>query len=400
MSGTDDIRRVQDLAVEGKRVFLRLDLNVPIQGKRIGDDTRIRAALPTLRRLLDRGAAVVACSHLGRPKGQVVPGLSLAPVGSTLAKLLPQNEVIMSKDVIGPDARDKALSLEPGRLLLLENVRFEPGETKDDPELGKAFRSLAHFYVNDAFGSAHRAHASVSCAARLYQPNTGMGLLMEKELTYLQVRLEKPAKPYVALLGGAKVSDKLPVLTRLIEKVDVLCIGGAMAYTFLAAQGIPIGNSRVEKEHLEAAGSILKRAQALGVDVQLPVDHIAAPSMDREEEAAPVRGAAVPEGLAAFDIGPETISRFREVVISAGTVVWNGPMGVFERKVFSRGTLAMAGAMAVSPALTVVGGGDSAAAVEMSGESANIDHISTGGGASLELLAGKSLPGVEALRPR
>ncbi len=388
---------IRDIDLKGKRTFLRLDLNVPLSGKEIRDDTRIQYALPTINFLLDRGARVVACSHLGRPKGQVVPAMSLAPVAEALGRFLPGRVIHFSSDAAGPDASASAAALKPGELLLLENVRFEPGETKGDQELAARLRPLApDIYVNDAFGAAHRPHASVFALPSMYE-NVAMGFLLEKELSYLVGRLGSPERPYLALLGGAKVSDKVPVLKALSKKVDALCIGGAMAYTFLAAKGIPTGSSRIEKEQIGVAKTIIEEAASSGVLLSLPGDHVAARSIDDEAGARPVPSQAIPEGMMGFDIGPITAQTYGAAVSRAKTVLWNGPMGVFERPAFSAGTLAVARALADATGLTVVGGGDSVAAVKAAGVEARISHISTGGGASLELLAGLELPGLKVL---
>jgi phosphoglycerate kinase len=390
-------RSVRDLPVEGKKVFLRADFNVPIEGGSITDDTRIRAALPTMRHLLERRASIVACSHLGRPKGKRVADLSLAPVAARLDALLPGVRVRLSGDVAGALARKAAGELDPGEVLLLENVRFEPGETVGDESLTAALRGLADFYVNDAFGAAHRAHVSVCALAKAF-PTPAIGFLMEKELEYLERRLAEPVRPYTAFLGGAKVSDKIPVLRSLLGKVDALGIGGAMAYTFLLADGSSVGRSRCEPELLEECRQILEEARGRGVQVLLPVDHAAAPSLEEARNSVRIDGSSVPDELAAFDIGPKTSEAFATLAAAAGTVFWNGPMGVFERPPFDAGTLSLARALADSGAITVVGGGDSVAAVNRAGVADRISHISTGGGASLELLAGETLPGLEALR--
>jgi phosphoglycerate kinase len=389
------IHSVRELPVEGRKVFLRLDFNVPVKDGAIRDETRITEALPTLRHLLDRGAAVVACSHLGRPKGKVLPEFSLAPVAARLRELVPGSEVLLAADACGEDARTKAEALKPGQVLLLENIRFEPGETKDDPALAAALRALADIFVNDAFGALHRAHASVHALALLF-PERAMGLLVEKELLYLREKLADPPRPYTAILGGAKVSDKIPVLTTLTEKVDALCIGGAMAYTFLRAKGVGTGSSLVEPDQVEAAAGILRRASERGIPLLLPEDHVAAPSMESPKEAKIV-GNPIPDGLMGLDIGPRTLAAFVQQVAASKTILWNGPMGVFETPAFSWGTLAMAHAVADSGSLSVVGGGDSVAAINVAWVTGRITHISTGGGASLELLSGLELPGVKAL---
>jgi len=388
---------VREIPVRGRKVFLRVDLNAPVRGGVITDDTRIREALPTLVDLLDRGAAVVVCSHMGRPKGQVVPALSMAPVAERLRHLMPGRTLALATDVIGPDARSRAAALKPGEALLLENVRFEPGETKGDEALAAALFSLApDHYVNDAFGAAHRPHASVFALPKRYG-QVSMGGLLERELAYLLGKLGEPERPYLAILGGAKVSDKIPILESLIEKVDELCIGGAMAYTFLVARGSDPGSSLVERDQVETARAILSRAAERGVTVHLPVDHVVSTALEDEAGARPVAGRDIPLGLAGFDIGPETARAFGAAVARARTVLWNGPMGVFERPAFAAGTLSVAHALAASGALSVVGGGDSVAAIHAAGVADQVSHISTGGGASLELLAGEDLPGIQVL---
>ena len=389
------ITSVRDLDCSGKRVFLRLDLNVPVKEGRIKDDTRITASLPTIRHLLDKGAAIVACSHMGRPKGQVVPELSMVPVAARLRELLPGVTVHLSADAAGPDAKAKACELKPGEVLLLENIRFEVGETKDDKDLAQRLSAMADVYVNDAFGAAHRAHASVHAQA-LMMSQRGMGFLMEQELLYLQDKLGNPARPYTALLGGAKVSDKIPILKALVEKVDALCIGGAMAYTFIKAGGGKIGSSLLEADQMEASLSVAARAKERGIALLLPVDHVVAPSMESPEPPNTVKG-DIPDGLCGLDIGPETVALFAKQVAASKTILWNGPMGVFEKPPFSTGTFEVARAVAASGAISVVGGGDSVSAVKKAGVSDKITHISTGGGASLELLSGLELPGVKAL---
>lgn len=389
--------KAADIPVAGKKVFLRLDLNAPVKEGQITDDTRVRSAVPTLQDLLDRGAAVVACSHMGRPKGQVIPGLSLAPVAQRLRELLPGRSIVLAGDVIGADAQAKASALRPGELLLLENVRFEAGETKGDEALAEALYRLApDAYVNDAFGAAHRPHVSVFALPQRYA-SVAMGALLERELTYLLNRLGEPERPYLAILGGAKVSDKIPVLTQLVKRVDALCIGGAMAYTFLSVLGHKVGDSLVEPDQMENARGILEAAKTKGVALHLPVDHIVSTAMNDEAAAHPVHSVDIPEGLAGFDIGPESVREYVEAVHAAKTILWNGPMGVFEKKAYAAGTMAVAQALAECGALTVVGGGDSVSAVHAAGVAHKVSHISTGGGASLELLSGDDLPGIRVL---
>ena len=388
---------VRELGVEKRRVFLRLDLNVPLQGGAISDDTRLRAAVPTLAHLLDRGARVLACSHLGRPKGKVVPELSLNPVADRLRDLMPGRRIFFASDPLGEDARAQADALKPGECLLLENIRFEPGETKGDEALARRIRELADVYVSDAFGAVHRPHASVYAAPLLF-PEVAVGFLLERELQYLGGLLGAPKRPYVAFLGGAKVSDKIPVITSLLERVDVLGIGGAMAYTFLAAQGKPVGSSRMEAELTGTCREIMDRAAAKGVRLLLPSDHRAAPSLGPGVAVTVVATEAFPRARAGYDIGPATAAALSEEASRARTIFWNGPMGVFENPAFAGGTVALARAVAASQALSVVGGGDSVAAVQEAGVADGISHISTGGGASLEFLTGAELPGLTALK--
>jgi phosphoglycerate kinase len=385
------------MEVAERRVFVRVDLNVPMEGGAIADDTRILSALPTLKYLMEKGAAVVACSHMGRPKGKVVPDLSLAPVAARLRELLLPREVLFASDVVGPDAMARAAALGPGELLLLENVRFEPGETNGDPALASSLRKLSDLYVSDAFGAVHRAHASVSTLPPLF-PQAGAGFLLMKELDYLEGKLGDPVKPYSAFLGGAKVRDKIPVLKNMVHKIDNLCIGGAMAYTFLLAEGRNTGRSLVERDLVQACRDILLAARNRGVAVFLPTDHRVAASIDSGEDSTRVADLDhVPDDLSAFDIGPTTSHTFADVAARSKTIFWNGPMGVFEKRPFARGTLELARAIAKSDAVSVIGGGDSVSAVHTAGVAGRISHISTGGGASLALLAGDPLPGLDVL---
>lgn len=384
-----------DLDVAGRRVLVRADLNVPLRDGEIADDLRIVASLPTLRDLLDRGAAVVVCSHLGRPKEAGDPATSLRPVAARLAELLGV-PVALASDVAGDDARARATALRPGEVLLLANVRWEPGETRGDDDLAARLAALADVYVGDAFGAAHRAHASVSGVPALL-PGAA-GLLLTRELEVLGGLRDAPARPYVAVLGGAKVSDKLVVLERLLERVDVLAVGGAMASTFLLAESHAVGVSRVEEEQVERVGTLVDAARARGVDVLLPVDLVVAAEFAADATPEVVAADAVPADRMSLDIGPRSAERIARAVAGAGAVFWNGPMGVSEWPAFAAGTRTVAEALATSPGFTVVGGGDSAAAVRALGLDDRIDHVSTGGGASLELLEGRALPGVEALR--
>ena len=389
-------KTVQDVDVHGKKVLLRCDFNVP-QDKETGaitSDKRIVAALPTIRYLLENGAAVIACSHLGKPKGERRPELSLAPVAKRLSELL-DRPVLFAADTVGPDAKAKAAALKPGEILLLENTRFEPGETKNDPALAKELASLAELFVSDAFGTVHRAHASTVGVAS-YLPAVS-GFLVAKELEVMGRALDDPKRPFVAVLGGAKVSDKINVINNLLNKADTIIIGGGMAYTFAKAKGGSIGQSLLEADKQEYALEMIAKAKEKGVRLLLPVDTLAAKEFSPDAEPVAVDAMAIPDDMQGLDIGPKTVELFCNAVKGAGTIVWNGPMGVFEFDAFAGGTRAMAQALAESGAVTIVGGGDSAAAVEQLGFADRITHISTGGGASLEFLEGKELPGVACL---
>ena len=389
-------KTIDDVDVSGKKVLLRCDFNVP-QDKETGaitSDKRIVASLPTIRALLSRGAAVIACSHLGKPKGQWKESLSLAPVAVRLSELLGQ-EVIFAKDVTGEDAKAKAAALQPGQILLLENLRFDPREEKNDPTFAKELADMAELYVSDAFGTVHRAHASTAGVAA-YLPAVS-GLLVAKELQIMGGALENPKRPFVAVLGGAKVSDKIGVINNLLDKADTIIIGGGMAYTFAKAQGGEIGKSLCESDKLDYALDMIEKAKKNGVKLLLPTDTLAATEFAPDAESRVVPTGAIPADMEGMDIGPDTIAAFCGAVKGAGTVVWNGPMGVFEFEKFAQGTRAMAQALADSGAVTIVGGGDSAAAVEQMGFADKITHISTGGGASLEFLEGIELPGVACL---
>ncbi|MCA1584167.1 MAG: phosphoglycerate kinase [Acidobacteria bacterium] len=390
---------IRDFDLNGTRVFVRVDFNVPIKAGRITDDTRITSALPTIRFALERGATVVLASHLGRPKGKATPELSLAPVADHLAHLLGR-PVAFAHDCVGEEARRivaAAHAADGSRLVLLENLRFHPEEEKNDDDFARSLADLADVYVDDAFGAAHRAHASVAAIVG-YMAKAGAGLLMEKELQYLGMALGNPERPFVALLGGAKVSDKIEVIENLLERVDRLLIGGAMAYTFFTALDMPVGRSLVEVDKQDAARSIMSHAQTRGVQLSLPVDHVVA---ERIEAGAPIQTLKVSDPTIGqrmgLDIGPETIRLFAGLLRDARTIVWNGPMGVFEVPAFAAGTMAIAEATASAGGTTIVGGGDSVAAINASGVADRITHISTGGGASLEFLAGHTLPGVAAL---
>ena len=388
-------KTIYDVDVKGKKVLLRCDFNVP-QDKETGEitsDKRIVAAIPTIKYLLENGAAVISCSHLGKPKGEWKTKLTLAPVAKRLSELLGQ-EVIFASDIIGEDAQAKAAALQPGQIMLLENLRFDIREEKNGADFAKALADMADIFVSDAFGTVHRAHASTAGVAA-YLPAYS-GLLVNKELSIMGKALDDPKRPFVAVLGGAKVSDKINVINNLLEKADTIIIGGGMAYTFKKAQGYEIGTSLLEADRIDYAKEMIEKAAAKGVKFLLPVDNLCAAEFSAEAEPVLVEG-NIPENLMGMDIGPKTVELFAEAVKGAGTIVWNGPMGVFEFDKFAGGTKAMAKALAESGAVTIVGGGDSAAAVEKLGFADKITHISTGGGASLEFLEGKELPGVACL---
>ena len=388
---------VTDVPAAGKKVLLRCDFNVPMAKDGSGtitDDKRIRAALPTIQYLLDNQAAVIACSHMGKPKGKWKPELSLAPVAKRLSELLGK-EVVMARDVIGPDATAKAAALQPGQIMLLENLRFEPGEEKNDPAFAKALAEMAELYVSDAFGTVHRAHASTAGVAS-YLPAVS-GFLIQKELEIIGGALQNPKRPLVAVLGGSKVSSKIGVINNLLELADTVIIGGGMAYTFAKAQGGEIGTSLLEPDWIDYAGEMIQKAAAKGVKLLLPVDNVCAKEFSADAEPELYPAGQIPADRMGMDIGPETRKIYAEAVKDAGTVIWNGPMGVFEFPAFAKGTEAMAEALANSDAVTIIGGGDSAAAVQQLGYADRMTHISTGGGASLEFMEGKELPGVAAL---
>ena len=390
---------VTDVDVKGKKVLLRCDFNVP-QDKATGEitsDKRIVAALPTIQYLLEQGAAVIACSHLGKPKGTWKESLTLAPVAKRLSELLGK-DVIFASDIIGEDAKAKAAALKGGELMLLENLRFDPREEKNDPEFAKELASMAELFVSDAFGTVHRAHASTAGVAAFLPAYSGM--LVEKELSIMGKALDDPKRPFVAILGGAKVSSKIGVINNLLEKADTIIIGGGMSYTFQKAQGYEVGDSLLESDWLDYSLDMLKKAEEKGVKLLLPVDTVVGKEFAADTERMVVDADKMPADWQGLDIGPKTIELFSEAVKDAGTVVWNGPMGVFEFPAFAVGTEAMAKALADSDAVTIVGGGDSAAAVEKLGYADKMTHISTGGGASLEFLEGKELPGVACLQDK
>jgi phosphoglycerate kinase len=389
------IRTIRDLPIEGRRLFIRADFNVPIENGRVQDRTRIEATLDTIRHGAERGARMVLASHLGRPKGKPNPAESLEPVGAALAEML-GCEVMFADDCLS-DAVGKIMGdLRNGQIALLENLRFHPGEEKNDEGFARSLAKLADVYVNDAFGAAHRAHASVSALPKLFKER-GVGLLMQRELDALDKLRGSPPRPFVAVLGGAKVSDKMGVLEALIERVDALLIGGAMGNTFLAARGVQMGASKIEADRLALARSVMQRAADRGIKLLLPVDVVVADSMDATRGEV-VGVAHVPSQAMALDIGPATVETYRSVIMQAKSLFWNGPMGLFERAPFAAGSLGVAQAGAECPGFTVVGGGDSIAAVSQAGVASRYDHVSTGGGASLEYLEGRSMPGLEAVR--
>jgi phosphoglycerate kinase len=390
------VRTLRDLGdIEGKRVLVRVDFNVPLEGRRVADDTRVRASLPTLEELRRRGARLVLVSHLGRPKDRE-PELSLRPVADRLAELAGA-DVTFAPGVVGEDVRAFSENLGPGEILMLENVRYEPGETRDDPQLSAALAQLAEVYVNDAFGAAHRAHCSTEGVAHLI-PQRAAGLLLEREVTVLSSLLEQPPQPLVAVLGGAKVSDKLGVIERFLEIADTILIGGAMCFPFLSAQGHSVGASLCSKADVELASGLLQRVPEARGQLRLPVDLVIAERLATEAPTRTIGGVDVPDGWMGADIGPQTADDYAAVIAGAGTVFWNGPMGAFELEPFAAGTRAIAKAIAAAAGTTVAGGGDSVAALTGLGLAEKVTHVSTGGGAALELIEGRALPGIEALR--
>jgi phosphoglycerate kinase len=387
---------IRDIGVKGKRVFMRVDFNVPLNDAlEITDDTRIQASMPSIKLAVEKGARLILSSHLGRPKGKPNPKMSLRPAAARLSELLGK-AVAFAPDCIGPDVEAMTKAMKDGDVLLLENLRFHPEEEKNDPEFSKKLAALAEVYVNDAFGSAHRAHASTEGITKFLSP-CAAGLLMEKELEYLGKAVQNPERPYIAIVGGAKVSDKIELLQNLMKFANSVLIGGAMAYTFLKAQGVEVGQSRVEDDKLDLARDLLQFAERRSIRLRLPSDHVVAEKLDASAAAEVVSTAAIPANRLGVDIGPATRAAYAAEIARAKTIVWNGPMGVFEIDQFAEGTLAVARAVADSSAVSIVGGGDSVAAVHKAGVEAKISHISTGGGASLEFLSGMTLPGVAAL---
>ena len=390
-------KTVEDIECRGKRVLVRCDFNVPMKDGKITDETRINGALPTIKYLLSKNAAVILCSHMGRPKGEFNPAFSLAPVAKRLSELLGQ-EVVLAADVIGEDAKAKAAALKPGEVMMIENVRFHKEEEKNDPAFAKELASMAEIYVNDAFGTAHRAHASTAGVAD-YLPAV-CGYLIQKEISVMGKALSDPARPFTAILGGAKVSDKIGVINNLIDKVDTLIIGGGMAYTFMRALGNTTGTSICEEDKLELASDLMKKARAKGVSFLIPVDNIVAREYKEDADFMRIYSDAIPDGWMGLDIGPTTQELFTKTIAGSGTVIWNGPMGVSEWENFAAGTRAVAKAVAECGGISIIGGGDSAAAVEKLGYADKMTHISTGGGASLEFLEGLELPGIACLQDK
>ena len=389
-------KTLNDISVQDKRVLVRVDYNVPLTEElKVSDDKRITAAMPTVKHLLEKGARVILCSHLGRPKGKVVPEMSLRPVYNRLRELLPDTEIYFADDCISDEASRLAAELKPGEILLLENLRFHAEEEANDTEFARKLASLADIFVSDAFGTVHRAHASTAGVAKFLP--SACGFLIEKELRYLENAISHPERPFVAILGGAKVKDKINVIRNLLTKCDTLLIGGGMAYTFLKAEGCEIGNSLLDAEHTELAKQLIAEAKEKGVKLLLPIDNVVADEFDKDAAHITVKSTEIPSDKMGMDIGPETARLFADEILNAKTVVWNGPMGVFEFPEFAKGTAAVAQACAECGGTTIIGGGDSASAVKKLGYSASMSHVSTGGGASLEYLEGNGLPGIDAI---
>ncbi len=392
-------KTIEDIEVKNKRVIVRCDFNVPMQDGAITDDSRIRAALPTIQYLKEHDARVILMSHMGRPKGEPKMEFTMKPVADRLSELLGAEVIFVSSPAVVDDAvRSAAEALQPGQVMLLENVRFRKEETENDPEFAKELASLAEIFVQEAFGTAHRAHASTAGIAE-YLPAVS-GYLIEKEVKFLGDAVESPKRPFVAILGGAKVKDKIPVIKNLIGKVDTLLIGGGMAYTFFKSEGYEIGKSILDEESIELAASLLKEAKEAGVEMLLPVDIVCADKFDNDANTKTVPCNEIPADMEGLDVGPETVKLYGDKIRSAATVVWNGPMGVFEMDTFAKGTNGIAEAMAECPGTTIIGGGDSAAAIRKAGLADKMTHISTGGGASLEFLEGKKLPGIEVIEDK
>ena len=387
-------KSLKDIQLKGKKVFCRVDLNVPMEDGAVTDDTRVRAVLPTVNYLVEQGAKVILASHFGRPKGEVVEGLRLDPVAKKLSELL-HKDVVKANFVYGPEVDEKIRALQEGDILLLENVRFEKGEETNDPELIEAFANMADIYVNDAFGTAHRAHASTAGVAEKLPAVAGF--LMEKEIEVLGNSLASPKRPFTAIIGGSKVKDKINVIDNLLDKVDNLIIGGGLACTFLKAKGYEIGNSLLEEDKIDLAKSFMKKAEEKGVHFYMQTDAVIADAFSKDANVKNVQADEIEQGWMCLDIGPETANTYREVIANSELIVWNGPMGVFEMEPFANGTKAVAEALAETDGYSVIGGGDSAAAVEKFGVADKMNHVSTGGGASLEFMEGKALPGVVAL---
>lgn len=396
MENTLTKKTLNDIKVSGKRVLVRVDFNVPLtEDLKVSDDKRIAAAMPTIRHLIDNGARVILCSHLGRPKGKKVPEMSLRPVYERLCELLPDTAVSFADDCISEDAKNAALALSDGEILLLENLRFYPEEEKNDAEFAKKLADMAEIFVSDAFGTVHRAHASTAGVAA-YLPSA-CGFLIEKELHFLEGAVSSPVRPFVAILGGAKVKDKIGVIKNLLTKCDTLLIGGGMAYTFFKAMGYEIGTSLLDADNVELAKSLMEEANERNVKLLLPTDTVVAKEFDKDADHKTVKSSEIPSDMMGMDIGEETVARFSAEIKNAKTVIWNGPMGVFEFPAFAKGTEAVAKACAECDGTTIIGGGDSASAVKKLGYAKQMSHVSTGGGASLEYLEGKGLPGIDAL---